>query len=89
MSMSTLLGRVTAYYGAACLACLVGTEDAFLPTKERREQMAGYRPCLGACIFDQSGRILVGKRSAAKKKDAGTVTPHFALCNLLGDAHWH
>jgi len=33
---------------------------------------AGYRPCLGACIFDHSGRILVGKRSINKKQAVGT-----------------
>lgn len=32
----------------------------------------GYRACLGACIFDRSGRILVGKRSSAKKQAVGT-----------------
>ncbi|ELR21131.1 hydrolase, NUDIX domain containing protein [Acanthamoeba castellanii str. Neff] len=34
--------------------------------------LLGYRACLGACIFDGSGRILVGKRSSAKKQAVGT-----------------
>lgn len=46
---------------------------------------AGYRPCLGACIFDHSGRILVGKRSINKKQAVGTVIPpskeaHVSVC---------
>jgi hypothetical protein len=35
--------------------------------------LVGYRACLGACVFDSTGRILLGKRSSNKKQAVGTV----------------
>jgi putative (di)nucleoside polyphosphate hydrolase len=35
-------------------------------------QIGGYRQGAGAVIFDQQGRLLVGKRSSAKKTGVGT-----------------